>query len=146
MKLHFHKWTSLISKAILLCSEYSHVSIESGLFIYEAHIHTWVRKVLRTEWDDTTIIHTMDFDRWPKHEARMVSWLEKQVGKKYDILGVFSFIWIFLKERKGRWYCSELWMCALMKLLWVWKDEYEQKQSPANLYYLCLILKHLNSI
>lgn len=144
MKLNFHHWDTLLSKTIRFCSNgnFNHVSIESGLFIYEAHIHTGVRKVLRSEWDDSTVYTTIEFDEWPKREARMVEWLERQVWKKYDIIGVLSFIWIFLREKKGKWYCSELWMCALMKLLGVWKDEYNQKQSPTDLYHLCLILKH----
>jgi hypothetical protein len=68
--------------------------------------------------------------------------MEKQVGKKYDLWGVLSFVWIFLKEKKGRFFCSELAFIALMKLYGVFNDEYSARKTPQDVYEFCTIIKH----
>ena len=34
-------------------------------------------------------------------------WLLKHVGKKYDLLGLFGFVWRARRDNPHRWFCSE---------------------------------------
>lgn len=143
-KLNYHHWEALISKGIqnISDSDINHVSIEVGGFIYEAHIHTGVRKVKREEWDDTTVYKIQEFHCSPKRMANAVAWLEKQVWKKYDTLWALSFLWVFLKAKKGKWYCSELAYVFLMKCFGITSTEYSPRKTPAQVYEIGNLLTH----
>ncbi len=143
-QLNFHHWDKLISKIIRFVSGgfYNHVSIQIDWVIWEAHIDCGVRRVNIEEWDDTTVHSSRSLYVPPKRQKLLSDWLDKQVGKKYDLLGVLSFVWIFLKGKKGRWYCSELAMVALMKALGIFKDEYSPRKTPQDLYEVVNIVEH----
>jgi uncharacterized protein YycO len=145
LRFNFHHWDKPVSKIIQFFSGFfNHVSIESNEYIYEAHIDTGVHKVPVTEWDDSTVHTYYDFDLWPKREKYVQDWLEKQVGKKYDTLGVLSFLWRFIPQSVGKWYCSELAMVAFMKLHKIDKKYYNQKKSPQDFYELLYIIDNSN--
>ena len=142
IKFQFHHWDKLLSKLIRLFSGgfFNHVSIEINWYIYEAHIHTGVRKVQVIEWEDDTVHTYYQYDLWPKREKYVQEWLEKQCGKKYDTLGVLSFLWRFIPQREGAFYCSELAFIAFMKLHKIEKWNYKQKKSPQDFYELLYII------
>lgn len=137
---NFHASDSFLSRAIRACSDgkYSHVSIFLDGYIYEAHIKQGVRKYKST-WDGANdIIESIYIKITKEQKKRLKKFLEAQVGKKYDLLGVLSFIWFFLRPKKGQWFCSEYAMVAFMKILGIKSGNYDQKQSPYGFY---LILK-----
>ena len=142
IRYNFHRWDKLLSKLIRFFSGgfYNHTSIEINGIIYEAHIHTGVRKAYLDEWDDTTVKTYFEYDLWPKREKLVEDWLKRQVGKKYDTLGVLSFLWRFIPQRMGAWYCSELAMVSFMKLHKIDKGNYKQKKSPQDFYELLYII------
>jgi len=128
-----HRGDAIISRLIrVLSPQYNHISIQLGHHIYEAHIDTGVRKVRRLKWDDTTVVDTISIFCEDEHYQETKDFLEKQVGKKYDILGIVGFIWVFTKPRIGRWYCSELAQVILYKANGISSSEedYTQKVSP----------------
>jgi len=130
-----HKGDHLLGRLIRFFSNgmFNHSSIDLNGVIYESHIHTGVRKVLKEDWSDRTVVSCTTF-RIDVHTHRKLKyWLDRQVGKKYDLWGVLSFIWIFAKPSKGRWYCSELSMVTLAKLFSL--PLYDQRQSPTDFYY-----------
>lgn len=136
MKVTFqaHKGTALISRAIrLLSPKYNHISIRIGDEVFEAHIKTGVTKTPFSVWEGKkTIVNKKSLEIDDIRGLRLVAFLNKQVGKKYDTLGIFGFLWWFFKPRKDRWYCSELAQVALYKCLGIrsTSDDYNQKVSP----------------
>ena len=144
IKFQFHHWDKLLSKAIRLFSGgfFNHVSIQMGDYIYEAHINTWVRKIARIDWEDETVYTFYEYYLWPKREKMVEDWLEKQVGKKYDTLGVLSFLWRFIPQSPWKFYCSELAFIAFMKLHKITKENYNAKKTPQDFFELLYIRNH----
>lgn len=130
MKFNAHRGNALISRLIRLFSpKYNHISIEIDGFIYEAHA-PGITKTPVKKWDSSTVVETISIR--PISKEKVVSFLDKQVGKKYDFMGICSFIWVFMKPQKDRWYCSELAQVALYKALGIRStaDDYNQRVSP----------------
>ena len=144
---NFHRGNKPISRMIRLFSggQYNHVSIKIGRTIYEAHIKNGVTKTSQGLWNDETVAVSAPFEFPYEKEAK--KFLEKQVGKKYDILGIFAFLWVFAKPKKGKWYCSELAQVALYKALGIKSTDsnYQQKVSPQDFYYNLLDLTQILS-
>lgn len=136
MKITFqaHRGNALLSRAIrLLSPRYNHISIRLGDLVYEAHIKTGVTCTPYKEWKGKkTVVAKRSFELDDKQTMRVVLFLNKQVGKGYDVLGIFSFIWIYFKPRMGKFYCSELAQVALYKMLGIHStaEDYNQKVSP----------------
>ena len=134
---YFHRDKTLLGKTIRFVSRgnYNHVSIGINGYVYESNPTTGVtkRKIDNKYIDKVSFHHSFELD-----EEEVIYFLEEQIGKKYDFIGVLSFIWIFLKPRQGYWFCSEMAMVALMKGLN--KIEYNEKQSPQDFYYILKIL------
>lgn len=136
MKITFqaHRGDALLSRAIrLLSPRYNHISIRVGFLVYEAHIHNGVTQTPYKLWQGKkSVVAKKSFEVDDQTAMRMVSFLATQVGKKYDIWGIFGFLWWFFKPRKDRWYCSELAQVALYKMLGIRStaDDYDQKVSP----------------
>ena len=61
---------------------------------------------------------------WPK----VMEWLNKQVGKKYDYKGIAGFFTRKPINNPDRWYCSEIGMRFLYKA-WI-VNEFEERISP----------------
>lgn len=138
MKFNAHKSNKLVSRLIQFFSKgkLNHISIELDGYIYEAHIHTGVRKVHVDEWDDSTVIASQTLKISSYRKKKVKEWLDEQVGKKYDIFGVLTFVWAIFDEREGKWFCSELAKVALMKALGIdsKKVDYDQRISPSKFW------------
>lgn len=143
--------------------KFNHVSIQIGNTVWEAHIDTGVRKVniakktgtISLVWADTvnqaykseinierfleewtgfkTIKESIALDITDTQAKRVITFLNKQVGKKYDTFGALSVVWRMFKQGTDKWYCSELGYVALMKALGVPKG-YNQRVSPQEFY------------
>ena len=96
---------------------FNHISIKLGEFIYEAHLKGGVMKTHERDWDDSTVVETKEVKITAVQRVAVRLWLNKQVGKKYDLWGIFAFISFFAKPRMGYWYCSEYATVALAKAL-----------------------------
>lgn len=135
---YFHRNNTFLGKMIRLVSNgyYNHVSIGVNGYIYEANPRTGVTKKIA----DNNYTGTMSWTHlFNLDNEEVIFFLECQIGKKYDYIGVLSFIWVFLKPRMGFWFCSELATVALMKGLK--ETQYNQKQSPQDFYYLLKLIQ-----
>lgn len=139
MIFQFHSKDTLISILIRFITQgkFNHVSIRIGKYVYEADMGKGVIKTLYSKWDNSSVVECITVKT--KHEKKVVKFLNEQVGKKYDITGVLSFLLIFSKPKVGMWYCSELGFGAYLRS----KNNYisgteGQKISP---YFLYIILK-----
>ena len=144
LTIHFHRTDTIIGKAIRKQTKGSvnHVSVELGDFFTEADIEKGVVMTYKDFGDKTYIVESFTFEKGDLQKA--LDFASKQKGKKYDWLGILSFIWKYIPERKGAWYCSELAMVVLHKFLGISSRYYSQKQSPQSLLELCRYLKKLN--
>ena len=131
-----HRGDHLLGKTIRFFSrgQFNHTSINLNGVIYEAHINTGVRRINADDWTDKTIKSSTTFNIDVHTHRSLKYWLDKQVGKKYDLWGVLSFIWRFAKPNKRKWFCSELAVVVLAKLFYI--QTYNQRQSPSDFYYL----------
>lgn len=141
LTIYFHKTDNLIGKAIRFQTQgvVNHVSFKIGKKVYDADIGQGVQAY---DTKKHSVVKTYTFKGGDIKTAQ--EFADKQVGKDYDLLGVLSFIWGFIPERKGSWYCSEYAMVVLMKYLGVKSEAYNQKQSPQSLLELCNLLTHEN--
>jgi len=142
MIFQFHKGDSILSRLIRLFSNgnYNHVSILTSKYVYEAHIKSGVTKTPIKKYDFSSVAEKIEVKS--KRELSVIKWLDKQVGKKYDILGVLSFLSILTKPRKGYWFCSELAMVAYSRLKGYYGDIEDQKVSPQLFYDIIKINKY----
>lgn len=126
-----HCWKSFVSRVVQFFSRgASHSSIQVGDFVWEATFDKGVIKTPLEEWEPlSTVVDKVHFEipRWRGKE--LVQWLDRQVGKGYDFLGILSFIWILIPQKVGKWYCSEMNTVALYKFI-VQAKEYIQKKNP----------------
>ena len=133
IEFQFHRGNHLLGKVIRFFSrgDFNHVSIRIGKYVYESHIDTGVTKTLYSKWESWSVVESFLVE--VEDTKAIEKWLKKQVGKKYDIWGVLSFMWIWAKPAEGKWFCSELAMVTLAKALEL--DTYNQRQSPQDFYY-----------
>lgn len=133
IEFQFHRNNHLFAKVIRLFSRgsFNHVSIRIGRYVYEAHIDNGVTKTLYSKWKGIGVVESVLVE--VEDTKTVEKWLNKQVGKKYDIFGVLSFLWIWARPAKGKWFCSELAMVTLAKALEI--DIYNQRQTPQDFYY-----------
>lgn len=147
MKITFnsHKGNHLLGKLIRFFSrgKFNHTSINLNGVIYEAHINCGVRKTEEKDWDNKTVVAQTTFKIDVHTHRTLKYWLDRQVGKKYDLFGVLSFIWRFFKPQKGKWWCSELAMVVLAKQFSL--PVYDQKQDPTDFYYTLQAIYHITS-
>lgn len=144
LTIHFHKTDTIVGKAIRKQTKGSvnHVSVELGDFFLEADIEKGVVMGHNKFLDRTYIVESFTFENGDLQTA--LDFGSKQRGKKYDWLGILSFIWNYVPEHKGAWYCSELAMVILHKFLGISSEYYNQKQSPQSFLEHCRYLKALN--
>jgi hypothetical protein len=118
-----------------LSPNFSHTSIQIDKTVYESVFIGGVIKTPLKEWNAGTVVttHAIPVDEATFKEIK--KFVQAQVGKKYDFWGLFSFIFVFMKPKIGKWYCSELGAAVLMKARKVMPSnpEYFQKMSPAGL-------------
>jgi hypothetical protein len=82
--------------------EYSHVEIVVDGTAYGAD--AWSGRVIQRH---VSGFNPQKWDIVPVSSEKDLQWLEKQVGKKYDYLGILGFFF-FAAQRTSWWYCSEL--------------------------------------
>jgi len=135
IEFQFHRSNHLLGRLIRFFSRgmFNHVSIRMGRYVYESHIHSGVRKVLYSKWNSDSVVHSFLLDVDTDSYDYTKEWLDKQVGKKYDIFGVLSFLWRLFEESEGKWFCSELAMVTLAKARCI--EIYNQRQSPQEFFY-----------
>ena len=97
IKFHFYKGKSLVSKLIKWRTNgtYSHVSIELDDIIYEAWVGSGASGVVKST--NPLYYHTpktkYDTIEIPMSNYRVwKTFLEHQVGKKYDYMAIISFL------------------------------------------------------
>lgn len=136
-----HKGNALLSKLIRFFSrgKYNHTSIQLGNYIYEAHINSGVTKTHRVLWEDKTVVGSITLKIAPERGREIKAFLEAQVGKKYDIRGIFSFFFTTAKPKMGYWYCSELGVVTLYKAIGLTSEEYDELQNVSpHLFWIIL--------
>ena len=135
IRYNSHKGNHLLGKLIRFFSrgKFNHTSINLNGIIYEAHIHSGVRKTPEKDWSDKTVFTQTTFKIDTQTHRELKYWLDRQVGKKYDLWGVLSFMWIFANPVQGKWFCSELALVTLAKQFHLFT--YNQRQSPTDFYY-----------
>lgn len=98
---------SLLIKLFTL-SHWSHVAIlDDEGYIFDSTLLSGVRRIHFDEWK----LHykELDFTIFPvKNRKSVYEFLSSQVGKKYDPLGILSFILRRNYEDRDKWFCSEL--------------------------------------
>jgi len=143
IRYNFHSSDTLLSESIraVSCGNFSHTSIETEQLVYEAHLKHGVRVIHSTQYNFADIKATVPVLVTDEQYAKVLQFLNNQVGKKYDLIGVLSFVWFFLKPKNGQWYCSELAMVSLMKAIGIHKGCYDQKQSPSSFFLTAQMLK-----
>ena len=143
MIFNFHHSKTLLGFFIRFFSlgHYNHVSIRLGNYIYEATIKGGVIKTHYKKWNSDTVVERIKVPLTIEQERNVRLWLNEQVGKGYDITGVMSFLWIFMKESVGKWFCSEIGFVSLMKAWGVDSSVgYNQRVSPQQFYEQLLVL------
>ena len=86
------------------------------------------------------LIRLVTFSKWSHVEYVSPSgniitkWINKQVGKKYDLLGIFG---LWLKRRwqdDDAWFCSELLVAGMHKFKIVKVDSQPHRITPQMMY------------
>jgi len=136
MKINSHISGTNIGKVIRFFSygKYNHTSIEINNYVYEANFKYGVIRTKTDIWNSDTVAKSHTVILTKRGNNRVLSFLEIQLGKKYDWIGVFSFVFQFLKPRAGYWFCSELGMAAFLKAIDKELDDKSQKISPTSLH------------
>ena len=134
---NFHRGDAFISKAVRAVSRgfFNHVSMTYNGHVYEAHMFVGVIKTPVAEWDCSTVHTTLTFKVKKQHQAELLDFLEAQVGKGYDYLGLLNFVLVSTKEREGMWYCSEFAKVGFAKAIGFKNaGQYSQRESPSSSY------------
>lgn len=129
--IHFYKSDTEAGKLIRLFTggRVNHVSVEVDGWFYEALMYKGFVK--RQTTNRKAIVESFIFQQ---SRPDITEWLDRQVGKGYDWLGVLSFIWVFLKQKKGKWFCSENAMVVFCKIIGY--TDYDQRKTPRQLLEL----------
>lgn len=112
--LLFFKGKSSISKAIRFFTwgKYSHVSLIYKYNIYEAWWPDGVRKCTINELNHSQNTHIdvykLNIDVTTDDKFKLIQFFDEQVGKDYDLPGIFGFLTRRKFEKNDRWFCSEL--------------------------------------
>lgn len=144
VKIGFYKKNGFVANIIkfLTRGQYSHVAIEVNNTFYEAKEFSLVRKYV-TWTKNSSQIDIYELEITDDQERRLVNFLEKQIGKKYDYLMVLGFLFYVTREKRksrGKWFCTELIFAALEKVGVKLLNNIEPwKVSPATLSYSTLL-------
>ena len=114
-------------------SKYSHSEIEINSYTYSADARSGkVIKIFKyhfsKDWD------YIDVEASYKEEKEIIAFLESQVGKGYDYIGIFTAQILALPfDDPNRWFCSEYNSCAL-KIVIKELIHYNSWYNPRRLY------------
>jgi hypothetical protein len=113
VKFHFYEGKSLISKLIKwrTYSKFSHIAIELNKRVYESWTGNGANGVVISNSPLTyhtkgTKITTIEIEM--KNILIWEMFLELQIGKKYDYLGILGFVLDKDLHNSLEWFCSEL--------------------------------------
>lgn len=110
-KILLFKGKGIISRLIRWQTngQYSHAAIQlPDKRIIEAW-HKPNRVRLRGPLQDWSNVDAFDVEGMDAAQWTMASsWLQQQIGKKYDFNGVFRFLSRRRKDKDDKWFCSEL--------------------------------------
>lgn len=87
---------------------YSHVAIRTNEGIYEALLHGFTRRsaeVWEQQRRQSTIYEYIEV-QVPSLEAAQ-AFLNSNIGRRYDVLGLIAYVIPYLKESRRALYCSE---------------------------------------
>jgi len=101
-----NKPTSVLIKLFTL-SNWSHCAILDGDFVIDSTLSTGVRRVPFRKWKKNyksyEAVEVPCVDR-----KKAIEFARRQVGKKYDPLGILSLVLKRRGEHPEKWFCSEL--------------------------------------
>lgn len=124
MKIILYKGNSLINRLIRFFSrgQYSHSSIilDDGT-VYEASPSNGVsvKSDFKSGHLNNDIADFFEVKTTVEQDEKIVEFLKRQLGKKYDYLSVIGFIVYATPEKRklySRWFCSELISAAFKKV------------------------------
>jgi len=123
-----------IAIKLFTLSGWCHCGIMDGNHVIDATLATGVRKTPFQEWRkqyDYFVI--VDMPVKDGHDA--IEFARKQLGKKYDPLGIISLVFRRNIENREKWFCSELVAASLGITQRTWRI------SPQFLWNLYKIFK-----
>jgi len=91
---------------LFLFSQYNHIAIEFSGQVYDATSHGVVKQTREQFFGRYKRVLEIEVTI-PKGQ-KAVTWLEKQLGKRYDYLAVIAFPFRRNWQKENRWFCSEL--------------------------------------
>lgn len=136
----WHRGNKPIQKAIrTLSPRYNHASTrfisDTEDFVSEAHKKSGVIETPYKEWKDKkSVKKKIVFEVTEEQYNRAREWVRKQKGKDYDSWAIISFYFPIIKQKEGKFYCSELQMITFYKMKGervTWADR-KQRVSPYN--------------
>ena len=119
MRVLLFRGTGIISRLILWQTrgKYSHAAIFHNGELWEAREFKGVQKLKGLELKPGETVDHYDVRATKEQAHKILSFLEKQLNKKYDYRMVARFITRQQESRKttGKWFCSELVFAAFQK-------------------------------
>lgn len=88
-------------------SSWSHCGVIDGEYVIDTTLASGVRRIPLSEWKT----HYNKYEVYPfpvKNLKESITFARDQVGKKYDPLGILSFLLHKNLEHKDKYFCSEL--------------------------------------
>lgn len=113
MRIGFHKGSNLINKLILFFSRggYSHCGIilnDNSTIEAKPFKNVYHKKNYLLNNGKNVIIDVYDVKTTPKQDKIIIDYLASQIGKKYDYLAVFGFVFYINDDKRNKFICSEL--------------------------------------
>lgn len=121
-------WKDLPSHCELVFSDGMMFSASSRENIVRFKKHSFTGKA----WDRIELCTNKEKD--------IREWCETKEGLKYDYLGVLGFVIPFIKDRKNRWFCSEICSEALKQFNIIYIDD-SSNVSPVKLNNIIKVKK-----
>lgn len=88
-------------------SSWSHCGVVDGDHVIDATLSSGVRRITLNEWK--TYYFRYEIVEFPvKNKEDSLVFARNQIGKKYDPLGIISFLLHKKIEHKDKYFCSEL--------------------------------------
>jgi len=136
LELAYYYGTSFFDRCVAWWdNDPTHVAIKYGEEKIEAKPFKGVRKVHWRLYSPYSKVVVCKLKHITDEQSKIVwSWLEEQVGKGYDYLGIFGFVISDPKiENPKRWFCSELSEAAFQRagIILTPTSEYPSEVSPS---------------
>ena len=110
VSINFYKASNITDKLICFISrgKYCHVNLTVNGVAYEAKAFSKVRKFVLNKRNNRIDSFKIDLTKY--QELGLVEYLENQLGKHYDYIGLLGFIFYinFRANNSNKLFCSEL--------------------------------------